>query len=296
MHKYKRNSHCFTLVELLMVISIIALLAGMVFPSFSKARGRAKFTRWLTYNVGYNRDSDTVINFNFEKEPYQIEKNGVTTEVVKNSAIACDAEQFNADKSYGVLMNSPEWVKGGGRWSFKNALQFDGREDYIEIIENSIINFDPSKDAFTVITWVNFYKDRNNFIFAKTRKFYGQYNCALRRQGRLGASAGRRYQEWNEPKIETMRWYHIVLVSDPAKGFQVYIDGKKASEPRKPNRKLRSIISSDPLTIGGMLRNNNSKDLNRWWAFRGRMDEFLLLKRALSEREISKSYLMGNPY
>ncbi len=201
------------------------------------------------------------------------------------------------------MKNSPEWVKGGGRWPFKGALQFDGRNDYLEMANSFVINFDPTEDAFSMIMWVNFYSTRNQYLFSKGKQLNKlQYGCYFRNK-RVGAGVGGSRQDWQTPKLDTMRWYQVVLVNDPDEGYQVYIDGeianndpdegKKPKKTKKPKKvkKVKSITYPDLMLVIGALKKKRPTQ-----RFRGRIDEFILFKRALSEREIKQSYLMGNPY
>jgi prepilin-type N-terminal cleavage/methylation domain-containing protein len=308
---YKKRH--FTLVELLVSLSIIGILSGLIFPSFAKSRTKAKYVRWLTYNAGFNRDSDTVINFNFEDAPYELVKDGTVSKGIKNLAVVCDAEKFDSRDYYGILHNSPEWVKGGGRWPFKSAMQFDGSDDYVEILNNYVIDFDPARDPFTVIVWANFYGLSNQYLFSKGEDLKSLQYGAYLLNDYIGGASGSSYQYWEIPTIETMRWYQIVLVNDPKEGYRLYVDGKLAGEAVKNKDKVESTkLSALQLNLGTLLQPGKEnpgkgkgkglakvKDKNKddpQECFRGRIDEFILLKRALSASEVERNYSMGNPY
>jgi prepilin-type N-terminal cleavage/methylation domain-containing protein len=314
----KDAKRCFTLVELLVTISIIGILAGMVFPTFTQSMMRAKHVRWFAFNAGYDRDTDTVVNFNFEEPPTHEINDGVKTEVLNNPAAACDAERFTSDDYRGILRNSPEWIKGGGRWPMKNAMQFDGSDDYIEIKRDFNLNFDPLQDEFSIIVWANFYSLSTHVLCSKGEDMnefqYGAYTS----KSRVAACVGESDQDWASPVMKTLRWYQIALVNEPGKEYKLYVDGKMAEDPHwKKYKEIKAIKKTGlNLVIGALLERSsnpgNGKGVEKGKGkgllkkkvdsvdpvncFRGRIDEFVILKRALNPNEIQYNYTMGNPY
>lgn len=113
----------FTIIELLVVISIIALLISILLPSLAGARDRARFIKWAGYSHNLRSDTDSLLYFNFEQQGSGDElwnRAALDPNLVAKEAI--EPEDFNAE----IKVNGggdPDWVDG--RWLGKGALDFD---------------------------------------------------------------------------------------------------------------------------------------------------------------------------
>jgi hypothetical protein len=82
------------------------------------------------------------------------------------------------------------------------------------------------------------------------------------------------------------RWMHLATVYDSeARSVRFYLNGQFDKETLQ---KIAHPARLGPAQIGNW--NRQDRKLS------GRMDEFLLLGRALSDSEIRELYLSGNPY
>lgn len=281
----------FTLIELLIVIAVIGLLVGILGPSLAGALDKARYARWKASNAQWNTDSDCVVNFNFEVEGYQVElSSGAKLDALYNSAEGCDTERFDSRDYAGVMVNGPQWSTG--RWKYKRALQFDGVNDYVIVPTAEALDFDPAKDEFTVCVWVCF--DRFAFgdcVFSKSQWGRSSQYTMYWYNGNMEADIGQTCVAYDSPKAKVGEWFCYTYVNRIDTGYQLYCNGE-SMHPAGAG----SAVSPEAVPLGYFMLGAAGIWRNRVGShFRGRIDECLVFKRALSIPEIRSLYTMGKP-
>jgi hypothetical protein len=290
---------------------------SLLFPTFYECKSKARFARWLAFNRQCSNDPACVINFNFQEG---------SGEIVKNSAIGCEAKKFDAKDYLGIIKGDYEWEQGRW-WKGKKALQFNGVNTYIDIDKIDAINFD-HKDDFTILVWVKFDRLRKwDGLFSKSYIYYppeeghAQYDLyydgtaytSKTGTGQFEVDVCRKCVGFDDVTedgqknitLDTEHWFHLVLRNryiDDQQKIDVFFNGHSLVH-RKTNFWVSKYTKCPArLAIGAIrARVNDSSgtstiDGKMMYFFKGKIDEFLVYRRALSNSEIMGHYKMGEEH
>ena len=303
--KTEKPAKNFTFIELLLILVIVGILTGLMLPPLQRSRNTAGFERWLKYNEYLNQKPGTVVNFNFQEYGYKLNVDGVMTPCVENLANACNFEEFEAKKYAGIMINNPEWLPHGGRWYEKGAMQFNGTDQCLYIPGVDALDFLWSKNDFTIYLWIYYYGKPSGTVFARgegdDRLQYAMFMFDSNPQVIIGKK-----ELHCKRKITAKEWHHIALVNKAGSGFKIFVDGE-IQETKDIKSKLGIDFKNGKfLTIGALLRtkiknivNPRTKKIKKesyyslTACFRGKIDELVILRRAMSEKEISYVYQTG---
>ena len=134
------NRNPFTLIEILLVVTIIAIILGISLVTLQNARDQARFGRWLAFSANIKAEPGLVAYYNFQEyDPYSL----------KNQAFCVDIPQYDQRKVDAAICNA-KWSRG--RWKNKGALWMNGVNSYAMIGANNKIKSLPKE--FAVELWI----------------------------------------------------------------------------------------------------------------------------------------------
>jgi hypothetical protein len=340
--KIKRN---FAFIEIMIALTIAAIVVAIAIPVFYRSVQWAKFNRWYAYNRGLANDPDCVVNFNFQEG---------SGDILNNTAVGADIQNYQADKYQGYLSNTTggahqfQWVTSGGRWSrfgYKHALQFNGSNTYVLIPGTQGLDFNPTDD-FTVMCWAKF----DEFTLGKcpySKSLWGteedaacQYDLYANPwsgsfgQGSFDVDVFTACATWTNTEVDfekkgwiqlALRYNHTGLNAEgkPEGQITVFVNGQPLGPYIETTGENPGTACATgwtacseaglnvPLILGGAgcyrkywspstynpaLAGVLSNEMIIKFIFKGKMDEFVLFKRAMSDAQIMGHYEMGKEF
>ena len=248
-----------------------------------------RYADWKQAAHGISEDPTTLVHYTFEDQP-------AWERVLKNQAA------HGAVSTLGSIVGC-EWTEG--RWPGKGALEFKGRTERVKL------EIPGQFSALTYFAWVRVDGLPHAFqsLLMTDGEHTGAVHWSLTHTGELRfgivpekAGAPAPWHSVNSPVVtpdQIGRWLFLASVVDRSQLFN-YVNGQLVGKGS------RRVV---PMELGRVELGNwgaTAQTPGLEWAegkpawfwnrgFKGRMDEFALLARALSADEIQKLYERGRP-
>jgi len=295
-YTFREIRNGFTFLELLLTISIIAILASLLQPFLYKARERAKYTKWLVFTNNLRNDPSLIGQWMFENHDFVQYKHTSNNSIV-NGAQGLSEPNYSSKVLDGQMIECSKSRKG--RWN-KGAVYLSGNPNsYIIINDGKIYN--PDKDDMTILIWFKPTTKNTRFIMCKGNSENKDSGWSFYHNSKLYMRAHsvdkQTFSNKQKEKMVSDKWYLAALViNNSEKLVKMYIDGEEVCsknmnvKPQKDESSQEQPIefaATETYTLIGRRASAGAY-------FRGYIDEIDIFRRALSEKEIKDFYEIGS--
>jgi len=267
----KLNNHGFTLVELLVVISVIGTLASTVLVNLGGARQKAKIAQSKTFAASV-------------QQKIGIDIAGAWDFNDGSGSAAIDSSGMNNN---GILVNAPTWaaeedcVTGGCLNFAGSAVQYVNSSQTAVVPENG-----------TIEAWIKGLASaqKNENIYPLGFDYVSLLGPSATSDSRAGiiTGTGASYDHlsWGAQNLYNGEWHHYVVTwSKEAADFKfyLYIDGKTVGSPKTSTRHPAGALRNIKIGVAW----------GTYGAHTGLIDEVKIYSTTLSTTAIRGQYLAG---
>ncbi len=294
-----QKCRCFTIIELLVAIAIIAILAAMLWPVLSKAKERAKYARWLVYSNHLRADSALYTYYTFDYR-------GGDQSVAGNLAYGADWADFKPKHVDGAYTgNQPD---DSGRWR-KKSFRVVNAGTYVRAAQHVIPQ---ESGSWTIACWFKAEgvgSGAGTIVYARPdtdhargmslrANHFGNMQYTLL-NGKLGGVNGAHWELISGGAFEIGAWKCLVGTfagngQEKTDNNGVYYDGTLTfyvdGEQVAQSVGTKHHVNTDGRIALGQFYGNGSSH-----RCQGVIDEVALLGRAMTAHEALDFFKMGHP-
>lgn len=264
----------FTLVELLVVISIIGTLSSVVFASLSSGRDKAKIASAQKFwSAAHKSVMDSMVGYWSMNEG--------------TGSVVFDQSQYGNNGS----VTTPSWQQG----IINGAMNFSADNSWVTVPTDP--SFNPS-DNLTLMAWFKVSNvNSTQQLFTEAYGWCCHTDKALRMMnGRIyfyARAVGTLGYAFSKPVLEINKWQHVAVVAKEGQMPDFYINGVLMNDPA--STQIYSKVgkhSGGDFTIGAEPRCGG---LAHCFRVTGNLDEVGVYSEALSFSYIRDYYLATAP-
>ena len=234
--------------------------------------GKIGFHRWKEQISKVAKDPNVIACYSFLNEESSILKN-----------TAGDGRVTNG------LISGARWVSG--RWPGKEALLFDRKDDFVEL------DIPMQLDEMSISMWVKIDHQETHLspLFNSNKWDEGDIHLQILRTRKPhfdvhGTGVGPIQKKLLKAPISHSKWMHVVLTLSSKESYgKIYINGKLAVNGKFPTD---AIIKPGKCRIGNWVPIPGYEPERR---FNGRIDEVVIFKKVLNEKEVNSLVESGRP-
>lgn len=321
----------FTIIELMVVITIIAILMTILIPTLDKALRQAAYTRWMGLRHDLQARATCRILYTFQRDEiatYDQEKSNDRTGRIYNLAKVLDPRDVSRDEMrtaprFGELINNPEHRftlddgEMAARFVYKGTMIFNesGGPHAVWMEEELPSCFKRGDKEFTVYAWVyptalkgsSSNHSVNNCLVARASDNHNDnfefgidsgggldvyIDCGTDSNNGTDTSAVLTPPDDEKKVEENNGWYFVCVRYDHGVVDCWINDEKMRSEAWLGSGKMDQAEGS-PLSVAATYHGGGGDGPEV--PYTGRMDEVVVISEAVPDNEIMDFYHIGNP-